>query len=56
LGLIADYLAKADPHSPVPSLIRRAVSWGKMPFDQLLDELTNNNNEMQKLLVRGQTE
>jgi len=52
LGLVADYLAKADPHSPVPSLIRRAISWGKMPFEQLLEELTNNNNEMQKLLVR----
>lgn len=54
LGIIADYLAKADPHSPVPSLIRRAISWGKMPFEQLLVELTSNNNEMQKLLVRGQ--
>ena len=53
LALIADYLAKADPHSPVPSLIRRAIAWGKMPFEQLLGELTSNNNEMQKLLVRA---
>ncbi|NHZ66143.1 type VI secretion system protein TssA [Massilia genomosp. 1] len=52
LGIIADYLAKTDPHSPVPSLIRRAISWGRMPFEQLLGELTSNNNEMQKLLVR----
>jgi len=56
LSLIADYLAKADPHSPVPSLIRRAVSWGKMPFEQLLKELTSNGNEIQKLLVRGPLE
>lgn len=56
LGVIADYLARTDPHSPVPSLIRRAISWGKMPFEQLLVELTNNNNEMQKLLVRGPLE
>ncbi len=53
LSLIADYLAKADPHSPVPSLIRRAIAWGRMPFEELLTELTSNNNEMQKLLVRG---
>lgn len=56
LSVIADYLARTDPHSPVPSLIRRAISWGKMPFEQLLGELTNNNNEMQKLLVRGKIE
>ncbi|HEY0064726.1 MAG TPA: type VI secretion system protein TssA [Telluria sp.] len=56
LGVIADYLAKADPHSPVPSLIRRAISWGKMPFEQLLNELTVNNNEMQKLLQRESAE
>lgn len=51
--MIADYLAKADPHSPVPTPVRRAIAWGRMPFEELLAELTHNNNEMQRLLVRG---
>lgn len=52
LGRIADFLAKADPHSPVPSLIRRSILWGRMPFQELLEELTKNNNEMHRLLLR----
>jgi len=53
LESLADYLETLEPHSPVPRLVRRAVAWGNMSFDQLLVELTHNNNEMQKLLVRG---
>lgn len=49
---IAAYLARIEPHSPVPSLIRRAVEWGAMPFDTLLLELTKNNGELQKMLIR----
>ena len=29
LLLIAEYLARTEPHSPVPYLIRRGVEWGK---------------------------
>jgi len=53
LESLADYLEALEPHSPVPRLVRRAVAWGNMSFDQLLVELTHNSNEMQKLLVRG---
>jgi len=53
LESVADYLETLEPHSPVPRLVRRAVAWGNMSFHQLLVELTHNNNEMQKLLVRG---
>jgi len=53
LESLADYLETLEPHSPVPRLVRRAVAWGNLSFDQLLVELTHNNNEMQKLLVRG---
>lgn len=35
----ADFLRQTEPQSPVPYLIDRAVSWGRMPFDQLLNEL-----------------
>lgn len=53
LEQIAAYLAKIEPHSPVPSLIRRAVEWGHMPFDQLMDELMHNNAELHKVLWRA---
>jgi type VI secretion system protein ImpA len=49
---IAAYLARVEPHSPVPSLIRRAVEWGDMSFDQLMAELMQNNGELQKILLR----
>lgn len=56
LRQVADYLAQLEPHSPVPALLRRAVDWGAMPFDRLLKELTHNNNEMQKVLLRDAIE
>jgi type VI secretion system protein ImpA len=54
LERIAAYLSRVEPHSPVPSLIRRACEWGDMPFDALMDELMKNNGEMQKILWRVQ--
>ena len=35
LGEAADYLIKAEPHSPVPYLVKRAVAWGNMSFGEL---------------------
>jgi type VI secretion system protein ImpA len=40
----ASYLRETEPQSPVPYLIDRAVSWGRMPFDQLLNELFADDN------------
>lgn len=54
LSQLADYLANIEPHSPVPSLIRRAVTWGRMPFDELMRELMQNNGELQRILWRDQ--
>ena len=51
LDAIATFLATIEPHNPVPSLIRRALGLGKMPFDELLTELTKNNGELQKFLL-----
>lgn len=36
---VADFLRKSEPHSPVPLLIRRAIGWKDLGFDQLLTEL-----------------
>jgi type VI secretion system protein ImpA len=42
LAEAADYLFKAEPHSPVPYLVQRAIIWGQMPFHELLPELMRN--------------
>jgi len=39
LKLAADFLERAEPHSPVPYLLRRAVTWGHMNADELYQEL-----------------
>ncbi len=36
LLVIAGYLARTEPHSPVPYLIRRGVEWGNKPLSELL--------------------
>lgn len=42
LAEVADFLSRTEPHSPVPYLIRRAITWGSMDLDQLLPELLNH--------------
>jgi type VI secretion system protein ImpA len=49
LALIADYLARTEPHSPVPYVIRRAVEWGNQPLAELLDELISADAESRRL-------
>jgi type VI secretion system protein ImpA len=49
LGVIAEYLARYEPHSPVPYLIQRALEWGSKPLPMLLGELTSGNADGQKL-------
>jgi len=39
LAEAADYLARTEPHSPTPHLVRRAVAWGSMTVTELLEEL-----------------
>jgi len=50
LEAAAEFLQRTEPHSPTPYLIRRAVSWGKMSFNELLPELIRNGSEMSELL------
>ncbi|TWC40128.1 type VI secretion system protein ImpA [Pseudomonas sp. SJZ079] len=49
LELIASYLAKSEPHSPVPYLINRAVEWGQKPLRDLLAELISADAEARRL-------
>jgi type VI secretion system ImpA family protein len=42
LRRIAEFLARTEPHSPVPYLLRRAIRWGSLSLSELLPELLNN--------------
>lgn len=44
LADIAEFLARIEPHSPVPYLLRRAVEWGGMDAAALYRELYAKNN------------
>jgi type VI secretion system ImpA family protein len=49
LSEVADFLMRVEPHSPVPYLVKRAVSWGSMPLAELLQELVQNQSDLQAL-------
>jgi type VI secretion system protein ImpA len=40
LAIVADYLMRYEPHSPVPYMLKRALDWGAKPLPALLVELT----------------
>src|SRR2546430_7651904 len=42
----ADYLLRTEPHSPVPYLVRRAVTWGNMPLAEVLEQLMQKNSDL----------
>ena len=45
----ADYLLLTEPHSPVPYLVKRAVMWGNMNLQEVLQQIVRNDGEMQEL-------
>lgn len=49
LAQAADYLLRTEPHSPTPYLVKRAVSWGSLPLQELLLELVNDRSDLQAL-------
>lgn len=46
LSEAAQYLIAKEPHSPVPHLILRAVSWGNMSFGELVQELVTDQRDV----------
>lgn len=42
----SDYLMRTEPHSPVPYLVRRAISWGNLSLAELLEELLQKNADL----------
>ena len=45
----AEYLMRTEPHSPVPYLVRRAVSWEHMSLAELLEELLSRGSDLATL-------
>jgi type VI secretion system protein ImpA len=46
LEAAADFLAAAEPHSPVPYLVRRAVAWGRLPLPELMQEFQRSGYDL----------
>lgn len=46
----ADYLRRTEPHSPVPYLVDRAVSWGEMPFRDVLKDVLKDEKAFKNIL------
>src|SRR5690606_27937950 len=44
LGEVSAYLRRTEPQSPVPLLIDRAITWGRMPFEQLVREMIKDES------------
>jgi len=42
----ADFLMRTEPHSPLPYLVRRAISWGNLSLGELLEELLHKNADL----------
>ncbi|MDO9360333.1 MAG: type VI secretion system protein TssA [Polaromonas sp.] len=46
LEAVAEYLQKAEPHSPTPYLVKRAVSWGRMSLADLMQEVVREEGDI----------
>ena len=49
LAEAADFLARTEPHSPVPHLVRRAVAWGGLSLEALLPELVRDSAQLAEI-------
>ena len=49
LDAAAAYLERAEPHSPTPWLVRRAVAWGGMELGELLATLIDEGYDLRSL-------
>jgi type VI secretion system protein ImpA len=51
LETVASYLIKMEPHSPTPYLIARAISWGRMPLPELMNEILREDGDLNHLFT-----
>lgn len=52
LEKIADFFEKTEPHSPIASVIKQAVTWGGMTYAELQTELIQNRDVRSQLFLR----
>jgi type VI secretion system protein VasJ len=50
LQRVADFLRKAEPHSPVSYLVDRAARWGRMGFEDLYQEIFSKKNDARQYI------
>lgn len=50
LEALAAYLARLEPHSPTPFLLKRAVRWGAMPLPEVLAEILREEGDLNRLM------
>jgi type VI secretion system protein ImpA len=46
LEAVAGYLARHEPHSPTPYLVRRAIRWGQMPLAELMRDMLREDGDV----------
>lgn len=49
LEMVAQYFSETEPHSPVAYLVRRAIRWAGMPFDEVLSELVKDDKLVKQI-------
>src|SRR4029078_8731076 len=49
LSEAADYLLRAEPHSPTQYLDKRGVEWGNMSLPELLQQIVRNEGELTEI-------
>ena len=48
LELAAAYLQRTEPHSPTPYLVTRAVTWGRLPLPELMQEVLREEGDLNR--------
>lgn len=48
LRQLIDYFKQTEPHSPMASLLERALRWGDMDFQDVFSELLANNRDVKR--------
>ena len=48
LELAAAFLEHTEPHSPTPYLIKRAITWGRLPLPELMQEVIKEEGDISR--------
>ena len=49
LAEAAEYFRRAEPHSPIPYLIDRAIRWARLPLMDVLEDFIHDANSLAKI-------